>query len=66
MSGLHTQRGGAASVSRRMARSGEPQREVRNLVLVLGDQLDLDSAAFDGFEASRDVVLQMEVMEETS
>lgn len=63
---MHPERDGAASVSRHVARSGKPEQQVRNLVLVLGDQLDLDSAAFDGFEADRDVVLQMEVMEETS
>ncbi|WP_349631430.1 cryptochrome/photolyase family protein [Bradyrhizobium sp. BR 10289] len=40
--------------------------EVRNLVIVLGDQLDADSAAFDDFDSARDVVLQMEVTEEAS
>ena len=39
---------------------------IRNLVIVLGDQLNADSAAFDGFDASRDLVLQMEVMEEAT
>lgn len=34
---------------------------VRHLVLVLGDQLDGASAAFDGFDAARDAVLMMEV-----
>lgn len=34
---------------------------VRHLVLVLGDQLDGGSAAFDGFDAARDAVLMMEV-----
>lgn len=37
---------------------------VRNLVLVLGDQLDVDAAAFDGFDRARDAVLMMEVDEE--
>ncbi len=41
-------------------------RKVRHLVVVLGDQLDGQSAAFDGFDKARDVVLQMEVMEEAS
>jgi deoxyribodipyrimidine photolyase-related protein len=40
--------------------------KTRNLVLVLGDQLDGDSAAFDGFDAEVDVILQMEVMEEAA
>jgi deoxyribodipyrimidine photolyase-related protein len=32
----------------------------RTLVLVLGDQLDLDSPAFDGFDPARDAVLMIE------
>jgi (6-4)DNA photolyase len=39
---------------------------VRNLVIVLGDQLDADSPAFDGFDAHHDLVLQMEVVEEAT
>ena len=39
---------------------------LRHLVLVLGDQLDEDSAAFDGFDPARDAVLMMEVREEAS
>ena len=41
-------------------------REARHLVLVLGDQLDHDSAAFDGFDRDADVVLMAEVEEEAS
>jgi deoxyribodipyrimidine photolyase-related protein len=37
---------------------------LRHLVVVLGDQLDRDSAAFDGFERATDAVLMMEVAEE--
>lgn len=48
-----------------MERSRTP-KNIRHLVLVLGDQLDADSAAFDDFDPASDVVLQMEVMEETS
>lgn len=40
--------------------------KVRHLVLVLGDQLDATSAAFDGFDPAEDVVLQMEVGEEAT
>lgn len=36
------------------------------LVLVLGDQLDLDSAAFDGFDATRDAVWMAEVADEST
>ena len=43
-----------------------PLAELRNLVLVLGDQLDLDASAFDGFEADRDVVWMAEVDEEST
>lgn len=39
---------------------------VRNLILVLGDQLDPASAAFDDADPARDAVLQMEVREEAS
>lgn len=39
---------------------------VRNLVLVLGDQLDGRSAAFDGFDRERDAILQMEVRQEAA
>ncbi len=38
---------------------------VRHLVIVLGDQLDRDSAAFDGFDAARDRVWMAEVVEES-
>jgi deoxyribodipyrimidine photolyase-related protein len=39
---------------------------LRNLILILGDQLDADSAAFDGFEAARDGVWMAEVREEAT
>jgi deoxyribodipyrimidine photolyase-related protein len=38
----------------------------RNLVLVLGDQLNTDSAAFDHFDVDRDVVWMAEVAEEAT
>ena len=38
----------------------------RHLVLVLGDQLDRGSAAFDGFDPARDVVWMAEVAEEST
>ena len=41
-------------------------RAVRHLVVVLGDQLDADSAAFDGFDPAQDTVLQMEVADEAT
>ena len=40
--------------------------ELRNLVVVLGDQLDLDAAAFDGFEPAHDAIWMAEVHEESS
>ncbi len=40
--------------------------ELRQLVLVLGDQLDLDAAAFDGFDAAQDAVWMAEVVEEST
>ncbi|MGA0797426.1 MAG: cryptochrome/photolyase family protein [Quisquiliibacterium sp.] len=39
---------------------------VRHLVLVLGDQLDLESSAFDGFDATCDAVWMAEVREEST
>jgi deoxyribodipyrimidine photolyase-related protein len=39
---------------------------VRHLVIVLGDQLDGESAAFDEFDPARDAILQMEVREEAT
>jgi deoxyribodipyrimidine photolyase-related protein len=41
-------------------------RLVRQLALVLGDQLDRRSAAFDGFDRDRDVVWMAEVGEEST
>jgi deoxyribodipyrimidine photolyase-related protein len=40
--------------------------ELRSLVLVLGDQLDLDASAFDGFDGERDAVWMAEVAEEST
>ncbi|URI08188.1 cryptochrome/photolyase family protein [Aquincola tertiaricarbonis] len=39
---------------------------VRHLVLVLGDQLDLQAAAFDGFDNTQDAVWMAEVAEEST
>ncbi len=39
--------------------------ELRSLIVVLGDQLDLDAAAFDGFDAGVDAVWMAEVAEES-
>ncbi len=39
---------------------------MRNLVVVLGDQLNRDSAAFDGFDPATDVVWMAEVAEEST
>ncbi len=40
--------------------------ELRHLIVVLGDQLDLDAAAFDGFDADRDAVWVAEAAEEST
>ncbi|MEO7850770.1 MAG: cryptochrome/photolyase family protein, partial [Rubrivivax sp.] len=40
--------------------------ELRSLVIVLGDQLDLNAAAFDGFDAAIDAVWMAEVAEEST
>jgi len=39
---------------------------LRHLVLVLGDQLDLDAAAFDGFDPAQDAVWMAEVAQEST
>jgi len=40
--------------------------DLRSLVLVLGDQLDLEAAAFDGFDREHDAVWMAEVVEEST
>jgi deoxyribodipyrimidine photolyase-related protein len=40
--------------------------ELRALIIVLGDQLDLDAAGFDGFDAGADAVWMAEVAEEST
>lgn len=40
--------------------------ELRSLVLVLGDQLDLEASAFDGFDARVDAAWMAEVAEEST
>jgi deoxyribodipyrimidine photolyase-related protein len=42
------------------------KRDTRNLILVLGDQLDAQSAAFDGFNKQHDAVWMAEVDEEAN
>jgi deoxyribodipyrimidine photolyase-related protein len=39
---------------------------IRNLVMILGDQLDLNSSAFDDFDPERDAVWMAEVAEEST
>jgi len=39
---------------------------MRTLVVVLGDQLDIDAAAFDGFDPAQDAVWMAEVSEEST
>ena len=43
-----------------------PQARPRHLVIVLGDQLDDDSAGFDGFDPELDAVWMAEVAEEST
>jgi deoxyribodipyrimidine photolyase-related protein len=43
-----------------------PKTHPRNLVLVVGDQLDVDSAAFDGFDPKQDAVWMAEVAGEAT
>ncbi len=41
-------------------------RAIRNLVVVLGDQLNRDASAWDGFDGKRDLVWMAEVSEEST
>ena len=41
-------------------------RPLRCLVIVLGDQLDRDASAFDGFDAAQDCIWMAEVAEEST
>jgi len=43
-----------------------PQMRIRNLIVCLGDQLNRDSAVFDGFDAASDCVWMAEVMGEST
>ncbi len=40
--------------------------QTRHLVLILGDQLDESSSAFDGFDPAQDIVLMVEAFEEST
>ncbi len=40
--------------------------ELRSLIVVLGDQLDLDASGFDGFDAAVDAVWMVEAAEEST
>ncbi len=55
----------APAHAREPASSGQGSR-LRSLVVVLGDQLDLDAAAFDGFDPAQDLVWMAEVDEEST
>ena len=46
-----------------MATTSKPRQTCRNLVIVLGDQLNADSSVFDGFDRQHDVVWMAEVAE---
>ena len=47
-----------------LSRQSALPAKVRHLVIVLGDQLDLQSSALEGFDATQDVVWMAEVVEE--
>ena len=42
------------------------KKPCRHLVLILGDQLDQDSSAFDGFDPAQDRVVMIEAFEEST
>ena len=47
-----------------MPRVDDPGCDVRNLVVVLGDQLSRGASAWDGFDPAADLVWMAEVSEE--
>ncbi len=49
-----------------MPQHDDPNRDVRNLVVVLGDQLSRSASAWDGFDADADLVWMAEVSEEST
>lgn len=49
-----------------MPRHDDPRPRVRNLVVVLGDQLNRDASAWDGFDPALDLVWMAEVTEEST
>ena len=64
--GLHCGRIQRERRDRRNAHQSKLPLIVRNLILVFGDQLDLDSSAFDGFDAKQDAVWMAEVAHEST
>ncbi|MES2785049.1 MAG: cryptochrome/photolyase family protein [Pseudomonadota bacterium] len=46
--------------------NAKPRNALRSLVLVLGDQLDAEAAAFDGFDPAQDAVWMAEVAQEST
>ncbi len=67
---LGAQLGRGEVLLRRLPQGGpagcRPVSGLRTLVVVLGDQLDLDAAAFDGFDPAQDAVWMAEVAEEST
>jgi deoxyribodipyrimidine photolyase-related protein len=49
----------------KQSRTAATSQPVRHLVVILGDQLDRESAAFDGFDRKQDVIWMAEVIEES-
>ena len=49
-----------------MPRRDDPSYDVRNLVVVLGDQLSRSASAWDGFDPATDLVWMAEVSEEST
>ncbi len=56
----------AASAPGQSSRTVPLPTPVRNLVIVLGDQLDAESSALQGFDATQDVIWMAEVAEEST
>ena len=57
---------GTVGASDAMASSNKHEKPCRNLLIVLGDQLNADSSVFDGFDCQQDVVWMAEVAAEST
>ncbi len=54
------------AVKKRAAKAAVPRKSIRRLCVILGDQLNRDSALFDDFDPAQDLLWMAEVLEEST